>query len=148
MHILYLQPMLVISFHAFGESPEGVALDKLFAWAKGGHKIGRVFGFNNPNPGIGSPEYGYEVWMPVSPGLLEVGEGRLQYFSGGQYAVLRCTVRRPWEDIPAAWERHVAWLAGSEYQRGTHQWLEEHLDPESAAGGATFKLDLFLPIHG
>ena len=147
MRIVNLQPMRVISFNGFGESPEGQALDKLFNWSISHHKKGRVFGFNNPNPSLGSPDYGYEVWMAVDQEIEVSDEAQVVDFPGGQYAVLRCSVRHPWEDIPGAWQRLVSWLESSEYQRAPHQWLEEHLDPENAKKGDNFALDLYLPIQ-
>jgi hypothetical protein len=63
--IVKLEPLRVICFNGFGEGPERVTLEKLFVWAQANGKKGRVFGYNNPNPAPGSPNYGYDAWMVV-----------------------------------------------------------------------------------
>ena len=68
--IVQLEPLRVASAHGFGEGPETLAWDKLTAWARerGLWQDGtsrRFFGFNNPDPSPGSPNYGYETWMTV-----------------------------------------------------------------------------------
>lgn len=144
--IVKLEPMRVICFNGFGEGPEGVALDKLFAWARVHGKNGRVFGYNNPNPAAGSPNYGYDAWMVVGEGVQAEGEARMIDFPGGLYAVARCVVTKPWEDIPGTWKKLVHWREGSRYREASHQWLEEHITPQDEAGEENFTLDLFLPI--
>lgn len=144
--IVRLEPEKFVCFNGFGEEPERLALEKLSAWAQAHGKNGRVFGYNNPNPASGSPNYGYDVWMTVDSDTQVEGEGRIIDFAGGLYAVLRCPVSKPWEDIPAAWQKLVRWREESRYQEASHQWLEEHLDPHNADGGDNFTLDLFLPI--
>ena len=144
--IVKLEPMRVICFNGFGEGPEGVALDKLFAWARAHGKNGRVFGYNNPNPAAGSPNYGYDAWMVVDENVQAEGDARMIDFPGGLYAVARCVVTKPWEDIPGTWKKLVHWREGSRYREASHQWLEEHIAPQGEAGGENFTLDLFLPI--
>jgi DNA gyrase inhibitor GyrI len=146
VRIVQLEPMRVICFNGFGESPEGLALEKCSAWNRE-HKLhGRVFGFNNPDPSAGSPNYGYEVWMQVGESVRVDGEARSYDFPGGLYAVLRCPVYKPWNDIPAAWQALVKWLDASDYRHAGHQWLEEHLDPQNNPEGAEFTLDLYMPV--
>ena len=73
VHIVQLAPMRVASAHGFGASPETLAWDKLTTWAK---ERGlwqdaaprRFFGFNNPDPSPGSPNYGYEILDDGRPG--------------------------------------------------------------------------------
>lgn len=142
-----LDAMRMISFSGFGESPEGQALEKLHNWAGKYGLHGRVFGFNNPNPSVGSPNYGYEVWMSVDEDVQPEGEAKLVDFAGGLYAVLCCPVVRPWEDIPATWQKLVSWLDASAYSHGAHQWLEEHIDPKDGPDGVEFTLDLYLPLR-
>ncbi len=144
--IVKLDPLRVICFNGFGEGPEQMALGKLFAWAKAYEQTGRVFGYNNPNPAPGSPNYGYDVWMGVDESIQAEGEARIIDFPGGLYAVTRCVVTKPWEDIPGTWQKLVRWRENSRYREAAHQWLEEQIDPEHAAGGENFTLDLFLPI--
>ncbi len=144
--IVKLEALRVICFNGFGEAPEGVALDKLFAWARVQGVSGRVFGYNNPNPAAGSPNYGYDAWMVVGEAVKADGEARIIDFPGGLYAVTRCVVTKPWEDIPGTWQALVRWREASRYREASHQWLEEHIAPAGEAGGENFTLDLFLPI--
>ena len=72
VRIIQLEPMRVASTHGFGASPETLTWDKLTVWAKErglwpGETPRRFFGFNNPDPSPGSPNYGYETWMTVGP---------------------------------------------------------------------------------
>jgi DNA gyrase inhibitor GyrI len=106
----------------------------------------RIFGFNNPNPSPGSPNYGYEFWMVVSPEV-EPEEGvEIKEFPGGLYAVSRWDGQGdPNKTIPAAWERLLKWRENSSYRSASHQWLEEHVEP-GAENPVEFMLDLYLPI--
>jgi len=144
--IVNLEATRMLCFNGFGEAPESQALGKLLAWAQARAQHGRVFGFNNPDPSAGSPNYGYDVWMSVDENVQAEGEARLIDFPGGLYAVLRCPVKDPGGEIPAAWQALVKWLDSSEYRHDQRQWLEEHLDPQNAAGGKNFTLDLYLPV--
>jgi DNA gyrase inhibitor GyrI len=150
VRIVKLEPLRVASFWGFGASPEEVAFEKLFAWAgprglledRGTH---RLFGFNNPNPSAGSPNYGYETWIVVGPDVEPEGEARIQGFDGGLYAVTRCVVPKGRFDvIGATWKRLVAWREDSQYKCGTHQWLEESLPLDLP--DTEFVLDLYLPL--
>jgi DNA gyrase inhibitor GyrI len=141
--------MRVASAHAHSASPEQDAIGKLIAWAKpkgllDDQEAHRVFGFNNPDPSPGSPNYGYEFWIMVGPDAEPEGEIKIKEFPGGLYAVTRCEVKNPWDDIPGTWKRLAAWLEDSKYRGGTHQWLEEHLGPLEAT--EEFVLNLYLPI--
>ena len=151
VHIVDLPAMRVVCFNGFGESPEGQAFEKTVAWAKAHKLLGkpcRLFGYNNPDPTPGSPNYGYDVWMTVVASVQADGEARLIEFPGGRYAVTRCKVKSPGEDIPATWQKLVKWMENSPYQHGSHQWLEEHIGPLDEMGGEQpFTLDLFLPIR-
>jgi DNA gyrase inhibitor GyrI len=144
--IVKLEPIRVICFNGFGEGPEGQALEKLYAWATAHGKSGRVFGYNNPNPAPGSPNYGYDAWMVVDESVGAEGEARIIDFPGGMYAVKRCPVTEPWNDIPGTWQKLVRWRENSRYREASHQWLEEHIAPVGEAGENSFTLDLFLPI--
>jgi DNA gyrase inhibitor GyrI len=141
-----LEAMRVVCFNGFGESPEGLALEKLLAWARSHDQHGRVFGYNNPDPAAGSPNYGYDVWMQVDKAMQPVEGARLIDFPGGLYGVARVHVSQPEQQIPEAWQALVKWMEDNDYQHGSHQWLEEHLDVENALGGENFVLDLYLPI--
>ncbi len=151
VRIVKLEPRRVASVHGFGPSPENEAWQKLVAWAKPKGYLDdpehhRIFGFNNPDPAPGSPNYGYEFWMVVGPDVQPEAGVEIKDFSGGLYAVAHCAVQgEPWQTIPAAWKKLVLWRENSQYQCASHQWLEEHLEEEGMSEG-DFNLDLYLPI--
>jgi hypothetical protein len=83
-----LPAMRMASVHGFGQGPELRAWEKLEAWAgpKGyldDREAHPIFGFNNPNPSPGSPNYGYEFWMKVGPEEEPEGDVRIVDFDGG-----------------------------------------------------------------
>jgi len=130
VRIVKLEPMRVASFLGFGESPEELAWAKLIPWAKEKGLLDdpekhRLFGFNNPNPSKGSPNYGYEVWIVIGPDIEAVPKG---FF----------------DVIGDTWKRLVTWREDSKYKCGNHQWLEESLPLELP--DTEFVLDLYLPI--
>lgn len=152
VEIVKLPPMRVICINGFGEGPEEKAWNKMIAWAqeKGlwdDGKPKRFFGYNNPNPSPGSPNYGYDVWMTVDETVQPDGDARVINFPGGLFAVTRCPVTSPGDDIGRTWQKLVAWMENSQYKHAAHQWLEEHLDPQNAVHGEKFTLDLFMPIR-
>jgi AraC family transcriptional regulator len=149
--VVQLGPMRVASVLGYGTEPEHQAMEKLRAWAGpqgflDNPEEHRIFGFNNPNPSPGSPNYGYEFWMVVSPEV-EPEEGvEIKEFPGGLYAVLRWDGQGdPYKTIPAAWERLLKWRENSSYRSASHQWLEEHVEP-GTENPVEFMLDLYLPI--
>jgi len=150
VHFETLPPMRVASFWGFGEQPEVSAWEKLNAWAKPRGLLGNleahpIFGFNNPNPSSGSPNYGYELWLRVEPEVEPEGDMRTVEFEGGRFAVLRCEVPAgKYEVIPESWERLVAWVEDSKYRIGCKQCLERSAAFE--AQGIEFALDLMLPV--
>ena len=149
VRIVKLEPMRVASAHAYSGSPEQDAMEKLIAWAKPKDLLDdpekhHVFGFNNPDPSPGSPNYGYEFWITVGSDVEPEEEIKIKEFPGGLYAVTRCEVKNPWDDIPSTWKRLAAWRENSKYQGANHQWLEEHLGPLGSS--KEFVLDLYLPI--
>ena len=149
VRIVDLEPMRVASFHAFSSSPEGDAWRKLEAWAgsKGyieGPARRRIFGFNNPNPAPGSPNYGYEFWVVLPPGEKPEDGIAVKDFAGGKYAVGRCDECGPdGQGIPNAWKKLMTWLERSKHRHARHQWLEEHI---SGSCDADMVLDLYMPI--
>jgi len=151
VRIVTLPPMRVASFYAFSSSPENEAWNKLVSWAKAHDcwqeaPARRVFGFNNPDPSAGSPNYGYEFWLTVDPDVKPDNEMKIKEFPGGLYAVLFCDVSaNPWEIIPASWKKLVIWFESSHYKHGNHQWLEELLT-RFDTNDHGFVLDLHLPI--
>lgn len=150
VRIVKLSPMRVACVNGFGEGPEEMAFEKMKAWAEAHNLTGkphRLFGYNNPDPSPGSPNYGYDVWMTVDESVQADGDTTIIDFPGGLYAVTRIGVKEPGNDIPAAWQKLVQWMEASRYHHGRHQWLEEHIGPLDEMGGAQpFTLDLHLPI--
>lgn len=147
VRIVQLEPMRVASAYGFGPSPEMVAWQNLVNWAKpkgfmDDSENHRIFGFNNPDPSSGSPNYGYEFWLEVGPDVAPEGEIRVLEFAGGLFAVTGCVGV---ENITATWKKLVEWLAESRYGNGRHQWLEQHLSPDGTPFEA-LQLDLFIPI--
>jgi len=140
----YLPPMRVASFHGFGPNPEHLASEKMSAWAsprgyfedRAHH---RVFGFNNPDPSPGSPNYGYEFWMQVGPDVQPEPGLPVKEFAGGLYAVARS---RGIEQIGPTWSRLVAWCEDSPYRWGCG-CLEAHV---AGVTDDELVLDLFLPL--
>jgi DNA gyrase inhibitor GyrI len=144
--IVHLEPLRVASALGYGASPEMLAWDKLLAWAKANRQLEqphRFFGFNNPSPTPASPNYGYEVWMTVSPDVQSNEMVTVKAFEGGDYAVTRCTGV---EHIPQAWMELSTWAETSPYRIGSHQWLEEHIKVGRDIPESDFVLDLYLPI--
>jgi len=146
--IITLPAMRVVSCHGFGEGPEGLAHEKLAAWADAHNTwehppLPRVFGFNNPNPMPGNSQYGYELWLTVDAAV-KVEEGYpIKDFAGGRYAVLRVTNV---ENIPAAWQQLMTWVETSPYRPAQHQWLEEHVKFRDLPY-TEYVLDLYFPIQ-
>lgn len=150
VRIINLLPMRVACINGFGDSPESMAFEKMKVWAAEHNlleKPYRLFGYNNPDPSAGSPNYGYDVWITVDGAVQADGEARIIDFAGGLYAVTRVEVDNPADVIPAAWQKLVKWMEASKYHHARHQWLEEHIGPLNEMGGdQPFTLDLYLPI--
>ena len=129
VRIVRLGPMRVASAHGFGEQPEEIAWKKIMAWAEEKEFLDklenhRFFGFNNPNPSPGSPNYGYEQWMTVEPDVEPLGDVEIKDFPGGRFAVLRCGGLA---SIGEDWGRLAAWLEASPYTADNRPCLEELL---------------------
>ena len=161
VRIVRLEPLHVASAHGFGEGPEGMAWQDILAWAGDQGLLDhldahRFFGFNNPDPTPGSPNYGYEQWITVGPEVEGAPGITIKDFPGGLYAVTRC------QGIPRitdVWRQLIAWRESSPYAPANHQWLEECLTPDLDVLGrgaplneierlARIEMDLYLPIAG
>jgi AraC family transcriptional regulator len=151
VRIVTLPPMRVASTYGFGTGPEDIAWQKMndFVQQAGLLNDGqthRYFGFNNPSPAPGSPNYGYEQWITVGPETEAQAEARIKAFDGGLYAVARCRLNV----IGEVWQQLVAWRESSPYRHAGHQWLEEALNPPVGNGAQidpdVIELDLYLPI--
>jgi AraC family transcriptional regulator len=148
VRIVRLEPMRVVSINGYGPNPETLAWDQMTAWmrSKGlNHDMGslRFFGFNNPSPTAGSPNYGYDVWVTASEDIQTDETVKVVNFAGGLYAVTHVDEV---EQIFPTWQKLVAWCEHSPYQRANHQWLEEHIgfDADLVHHGG---LDLYLPVR-
>ena len=145
VEIVQLEPMRVASALGFGESPEFAAIETLLAWARPQGLLEEgytAYGFNNPDPSPGSPNYGYEIWLPVG-GEVQGGESvEIKDYPGGLFGVARCEGTGA---IGDAWKALVAWREGSSYGQGHHQWLEKFLVPPDAPV-IELRFDLYLPI--
>ena len=151
VQIVRLEPMRVASVLGFGPEPERLSWEKLLAYARPKGWLEppythRIFGFNNPSPSAGSPNYGYELWITVGPEAQPEPGVEIKDVPGGLYAVARWDGQGdPGSAIPAAWQRLVMWREQSRYHSARHQWLEESPLP-AGVPGAPFLLDLYLPI--
>ena len=147
VRIVQLEPLRVACAHGFGESPEGKAFDKVFAYAAStGLALDdgavRWFGFNNPNPSPGSPNYGYDVWVTVGPDAGPEGDIKILEFAGGLYGVARC---EGLDRIGEVWMQLANWREESPYHTAHHQWLEELLTPPNV-DYEDYVFDLYVPI--
>jgi DNA gyrase inhibitor GyrI len=145
--IVQMEPVRVASAHGFGASPEEQAWSKILAFAESkglDPKKARFFGFNNPNPSPGSPNYGYEQWMTVGPDVKAEGEITIKEIPSRQYAVAHC---EGLSNIGDVWRQLVLWFEDSPYKKPPHwyQGLEElHAGPDVPP--EDFVFDLYLPI--
>ena len=146
VRIVALEPMRVASAYGFGEQPEMIAWEKIFDWAKrqgikdlSSH---RFFGFNNPSPSPGSPNYGYEQWITIGPEAEGDDDIEIKDFPGGLYAVTRS---EGLQNISENWMKLAVWREESKYQQAHHQWLEECFTP-LAERLEDYVFDLYAPI--
>jgi DNA gyrase inhibitor GyrI len=145
VRIVQLEPMRVAAAHGFGETPEEQAAQKILAFIESrGLRFEDVrwFGFNNPDPSPGSPNYGYDVWITVDADVEPEGDVKILDFDGGLYAV---TGFEGVERIGEVWKQLVRWREDSTYQKGHHQWLENLLTPPDTPYDK-YVFDLYLPI--
>ncbi len=153
VRIVTLPPMRVICFNGFGPSPEGQAYDKVSAWLKSkgmweDGKERRFFGYNNPDPSPGSPNYGYDVWVTVDETVQAEGDARIINFPGGLFAVTRVEAGPNGEGIYDTWQALAAWVEHSKYKAEycSRPCLEESPNPfHSPPTG--FTLNLYEPIR-
>jgi DNA gyrase inhibitor GyrI len=161
VRIVKLEPMRVATALGFGPSPEPLAWDKIINFMKANDLLDdleslRFFGFNNPNPSPGSPNYGYEQWVTVGPEVDAGDDIKIINFPGGTYAVARC---EGLADIGNIWKQLVAWHEDSPYEKSPnyYQCLEEVLNPavfitpdgESVEDEESYDaviFDLYLPV--
>lgn len=149
VRIVDLPAMRVASALGYGEAPEDLAWQKISAFAgalglKPGDPGYRTFGFNNPNPSPGSPNYGYELWLVVEPDVEAEPPIEIKEIPGSRYAVARFTGL---SNIGRVWRELVAWFEDSPYTRSPN-WctcLEEVINP-AETDPEKWTFDLYLPI--
>lgn len=144
-----LPKMRMISAYGFGAAPEEMAMKKMAAFMEekglleGYGTTYPHYGFNNPSPSAGSPNYGYEIWVAVPAGVQPCGDLKEVQFGGGLYAVTRF---ENLEAIGSVWQALVQWREASPYQAAHHQWLERLFNPlEPDLSKRVF--ELYLPIR-
>jgi effector-binding domain-containing protein len=149
VRIVEMEPMRVASAHGFGEHPEDLAWEKILAFAQS-HDLdsedARFFGFNNPNPSPGSPNYGYEQWLVVGPEVEAEGDIVIKEIPARRYAVTRF---KGLENIGRVWQELVLWFQDSPYKPPPH-WCEclEELYGGPVGPPEEWVFDLYLPITG
>ena len=150
--IVEMPPMRVACAHGFGESPEPLAWEKIlaFASAKGiDIEKARFFGFNNPNPSAGSPNYGYEQWMTVGPEVEAEGDIDIKEIPGRRYAM---TNFKGLENITRVWHELILWFEDSPYRtnKKPEHWFEclEELLTSPDVTPEEYVFNLYLPIGG
>jgi len=152
VRIIDMPTMRVASALGYGKNPEDLAWQKISAFAaslglKPGDPGYRTFGFNNPNPSPGSPNYGYEMWLVLDPEVpvAEVPEGiSVKEIPSSKYAVTRFTGL---QNIGQTWRELVAWFEDSPYSRPPN-WctcLEEVVNP-AETDPEKWVFDIHLPI--
>lgn len=141
-----LQPFKAISFYGFGESPEDLAHQAANKWLEE-HDLQtenayRHFGFNNPNPSHGSPNYGYEIWIVPNQEFSPDPDDKVIDFEGGLYAITYCPSL---DVIGQTWQELVNWRDTNGYFHASHQWLEGLHTPWKK-NRTNFEFTLYLPI--
>jgi AraC family transcriptional regulator len=148
VRIVDLAPMRAAGAHGFGPSPEALAWERILAFADAKGLLenpgARFFGYNDPNPAPGSPNYGYDQWITVGPDVMPEGEIMIREIPGGRYAVARCTGTHT---IAETWKRLVTWCEDSVYNCAHDYCMEECLTPPGTPP-ERMVFDLYLPIAG
>ena len=144
--IIKMEEMRVASFHAMGESPEIMAIEKMQAWARpkglvDGGKY-NVFGFDNPLPEPGKKEYGYEVWVVLDDESIPVDDVEVKQIPATKYAKL---YSEGFDNIGSNWRKLADWVKNSDHEHACGQCLEGHYSGSSETGD--FALDLLIPIE-
>jgi DNA gyrase inhibitor GyrI len=143
--------MRVAVARAVGSTPEAEAWGKLRRWAEPQGLLDDleahpVFGFNNPAPEPGKPEYGYEFWIRVDPTVEAAGDVHFQDYPGGLFAVTTCRLHGDTRgSVPEIWQQLLKWVQSSRYTwRSVHE-LEGLRNPGAPVQDVI--LDLYLPIE-
>jgi len=144
--IVTLAAFKAVSFYGFGESPEDLAHQAANKWIEKHNLFGdnkfRHFGFNNPDPSSGSPNYGYEIWIAPNQEFTPDPGDKVIEFDGGLYATAYCPSL---DVIGQVWQELVNWRESNGYFYATHQWLEELHTPWQK-NKTNFDFTLYMPI--
>ena len=161
VRIVLLPPFTVASYQYVGENPEEEVGDVMSDFIRKSclyekKPDARLFGMNNPGPGVlENGLHGYEDWITI-PEDLELPESLLKkQFDGGLYAVM--TIRFPefyrWEELKN-WVENGQTEYEIDYRDfGDAGFLEEYLNWVYAAhmgwpaNGIDGQVDLMLPIR-
>lgn len=151
VRIVEMEAQPVVAALGFGTAPELEAWRLIEAFARdhgldlwsGRH---RFFGFNNPDPSPGSPNYGYEQWMTVDATTFADPPYEIKATLPGRYAVTRL---RGAEHIAPTWHGLVAWFEehGHPLPSRRELCLEELLTPIGEPT-ETWEFDLYLGLDG
>ncbi|MHA2175882.1 MAG: effector binding domain-containing protein [Candidatus Hodarchaeales archaeon] len=148
--IIRLAPMKVVQFHTVSKTPEEDVWKALKEWTNPQKLLDSpekwpVYGFNNPDPVDNQEEYGYELWVRITPEIKVDADLSTLEYSGGLYAVTT-TRLFPIEDGPIpAWKKLGEWVKNSnEYDFDSRQMLEKHLNPKATPENLI--LELYCPI--
>lgn len=145
IRIIELKPLKVAYYRAQSATPENEAWNVMNQWVEnlGLEELAttRFFGFNNPNPTPGQPEYGYEVWVTIPDNVKVPEPVKTKDFKGGLYGVTCCQLY----NIGEKWKRLVEWVKESEYDFGDSQCLEETISPDKNVNENT-QFDLYCSI--
>ena len=150
VRIVELEPLRVVAALGFGPSPEEEAWRLIEAFAEdhgldmwsGEH---RFFGFNNPDPSPGSPNYGYEQWMTVPADVTAEAPYEIKHVPAGRYVALGFTGL---EQIGANWKHLIGWFEehGHALPADRERCLEElHTSTDQAP--ETWRFDLYVGLE-
>ncbi len=151
VRIVELPALRVVSALGFGPSPEEEAWKLIgdFADARGldmWSEEHRFFGFNNPDPSPGSPNYGYEQWMTIDADVAVEAPYEVKQIPPGRYAVTGFTGL---SHITDTWKALVGWFhdEGHQISCDRDRCLEELLPPFGRPP-EEWRFDLYLGIDG
>ena len=149
VRIVELPAMRVASTLGFGPHPEDQAVERIMRFARtvgllpGGRGY-RTFGFDNPSPSPGSPNYGYECWLVVGPDVEAEPPIVIKRVAAGKYAVTRCVGL---QHIGQRWRALCVWVEDSPYRLPPNggRCLEEFLNP-AEQDRSKWVIDLYIEI--
>jgi DNA gyrase inhibitor GyrI len=150
VRIEQLDPMRVVVFRGYSQTPEMEAHEHAVAFAKEKGLIAednclKTFGFNKPAPWVTKgEEYGYELWLVVDSDMDVPPYLMVKEFPGAKCAV---TSIKKLADIGAAWEYLYEWVENSEdYEHAHMEGLEEVLSPLGTLA-EDLAFNLYLPVR-